>query len=268
MRNYLFFSALILLISGLPPKVSAQEAAKSDSLTALHNTISFYREKARDNSFLYHGREYIGFDNRIEGHAFFLNNEWRNGNLYYKGQLYQQVPMLYDIAAEELVVQHYAGVFKIRLFKELISYFELSGHHFINIAAVDPAAGVPAAGNDAASGAVVNDAKGSPMIPGFYDLLYQGDTQLLVKRRKNIKETFMDRMIHREFDQKNLYFIKKEGAYYPVKSRGSALRVLGDQKKEVRQFLSRNKIKFRNDPEHALMKMVEYYDQAQATDQP
>ncbi|WP_224999995.1 hypothetical protein [Cesiribacter sp. SM1] len=278
MRKYLFFNLLILLLAGSTANVNAQSAAGLDSLDdALHNTIALYREKVRDNSFLFHGREYTGWDNRIEGHAYFLIDEWQEGSLHYKGQLYQHVPIRYDIAAEELVVKHYAGVFKIRLYKEKISHFSLSGHLFINLEAADAAAVSAAAAGvsttaDTATGAavaattVLNDAKGSPMLSGFYDLLSGGNTQLLVKRRKSVKESIDNNQLHREFIQKNLYFIEKDGQYHPVKSKGSALKVLADQKKEIRQYLKKNKIKFRQNPELALLSMVEYYNQA--TEQP
>jgi hypothetical protein len=230
---------------------------------------------------LYYGREYTGADNRIEGHAFFLINEWQNGSLHYMGQLYQNVPMLYDIATEELVVKHYAEVFRIKLFNEKINYFILSGHLFVNLAAGSPAAGSPAAGSPAAGSpaagspaagspaaaeSALTDAKGSGMIPGFYDLLSDGNSRLLVKRRKIIKETITSNELHREFIHKNYYFIEKDGVYNPVKNKRSALKVLSDQKKEIRQYLKKNKIKFRKNRELALVSMVAYYNQA--TDQP
>ncbi len=237
---------LIIITFNVPFEVIAQQTAASDSLSALRNTVQFYRQKVKDNSVLFQGRQYIGFDNRIEGHAFFLTSEWLEGDLYYKGRHYQQVPMLYDITAEELVVKHYEGLFRIKLFKEQVDHFVLLGHHFVNPMATDTA---------------IADSKGRLLLnDGFYELLYKGNSQVLAKRKKIVEESIVEKRIHIEFVQNNFFYIEKDGVYYAVKKKGSVLGVLKDRKKEVRQYLTKHKIKFRKNPEFAIVKMVEFYD--------
>ena len=244
MRNRLFF-LLVLLLFYFPVEVIAQKAAEPDSLTALNNTISFYRDQVKHGSFIYQGRQYAEFDHRINGHAYFIIKEWQEGNINYKGQHYQQVPMLYDVVNDEVLVKHYGGHIKVKLYKEKIDEFSLSGHHFIKLAATDT--------------------KGEKMPGGFYDQLYKGELQVLVKRKKIISEYHHEMKVKRDFVEKDLYFIQKDGVYYPVKKKGSVLEVLKNQKKEIRQFLKQNKIVFKLNPEFAIVKMVEFYDQNSST---
>lgn len=240
-----FWFLLISLQSLFQPSGIAQQTSlPDDSPSAFSQTISLYQETIKDDSFLDEGREYIGYTNKIGGHAFFEVSNWETGKIFYKGQLYKNVPLLYDLADEEVVVRQYSNPFKIKLFKEEVSYFSLRDHHFVRIKA--------------------SDAKGKPMVVGFYDRIYGGETQVLVKRKKNLEEKVDGTVLIRRFVQENQVYIQKEGGYYPVKRKGSVLRVLKDQKKEIRRYLKKNQIFFRKDPESTIVKMVEFYDQATA----
>lgn len=234
-----------LLISGLlffkNDGLSQEILQTEDSLSAFSHAITIYRETIKEDSFLDEGREYVGINRRIEGHAFFETNYWHNGIIHYKGILYRNVPLMYDIALEEVVARHYRGFFKVKLFNKEIDHFTISGHQFVR--------------------AEGNDSKGSPMGGGFYDLLYDGNTQVLVKRTKLVKDIIEQAERKIFYDQENEFYIKKDGKYFPVKRKRSVLRVLKDRKKEVRRFLKANKIEFWKNPESAIVKMTEFYDQ-------
>lgn len=233
------FSALLLFGSG----ALAQEASRQqDSLSSISRTITLYREAIKDDSFLDEGREYVGINRRIGGHAFFETNDWHPGDIVYKGRLYKNVPLMYDIALEEIVARHYRGFFKVKLFTDKIERFSIAGHDFVRI---DEA-----------------DREATSMEGGFYDLLYNGDSQVLVKRKKIVKDYIEQTERKVLYSQENFFYIHKDGKYYPVKKKRSVLRVLKDRKKEVRRFLKKNQIQFWKDPESAIVKMTEFYDQA------
>ena len=61
--------------------------------------------------------------------------------------------------------------------------------------------------------------------------------------------------------QKNEIYLKKEGKYFSVLSSGSVLKALGNKQKEILSHLKKNAIKFKKDPEKAIVMMVSYYDQ-------
>ena len=62
------------------------------------------------------------------------------------------------------------------------------------------------------------------------------------------------------FDPAIDYYIRKNNTYYSVSSQGSMLTILKDKKKELQQYIRANQIKFRKDPEEAMVKIASYYD--------
>ncbi|EMR01473.1 hypothetical protein ADICEAN_03404 [Cesiribacter andamanensis AMV16] len=220
--------------------VRAQAPIASDSLTAYSNTILLYRNMIRENSRLYSGREYVPLSRRIQGHAFYASNDWAQGSLVYWGEQYEQVPLLYDILSDELVIRHYDSSFRIKLIADKITAFSIYNHHFIRL----------------------EPPRGAPLAAGFYDQLYKGGTLLLAKRRKTILETRGDGQVKQEFEQNDQYYIFKEGTYYPVSKRGAVLKVLKDKRKEVKRMMKQNKVLFWQNPEYAMIKMLEFYDLA------
>ena len=66
--------------------------------------------------------------------------------------------------------------------------------------------------------------------------------------------------MEREFIQLDLFFIQKDSTYYPVKSYKGLLTILKDRSKEVKQYLRKNRIRYRKGPENAILKATVYYD--------
>src|SRR5690348_16627231 len=61
----------------------------------------------RSQSHLYNGSQYIDYTPIGEEHPYFLTNDWTNGTVIYDGEKYENVPLLYDISADKLVVEHF-----------------------------------------------------------------------------------------------------------------------------------------------------------------
>lgn len=238
----LFFPVFCFLI---PSGVHAQEIStdSASQLLPIQQPLAFYQEVAGAGSPIYQGRQYAGFATRIEGHSFFKTDQFEPATLSYDGVLYKQVPMLFDLAKEEVVVLHPKENFKISLSSPRIDYFILHDHTFERFK----------------QGEVQN----SSLEAGFYDILYKGEVSVLVKRKKIYKD-FLKEMDHiRRFEMEETYIIKKDQTFHTVKRRGAALRLFPDNKKEIRRHLKKNKIKFRRDPEKALVAIAKFYDQSQ-----
>jgi hypothetical protein len=54
--------------------------------------------------------------------------------------------------------------------------------------------------------------------------------------------------------------VRKNNTYYPISSQGSLLSVFKDKKKELQQYIRSNEIKYRKEPEDAMVKIATYYD--------
>ena len=236
--SYLFFFSFYLLL--FSSVAFAQDSVGESE--EQNNAVSFYRTSLGENSSLYKGRLYVGLNKLIKGHQFLDTDEWQPGSLYYQGNKYKDVPMLYDIVRDELVILHTNGFLKIQLLKSELDKFHFLNSTFVNIQDSSSLNSLPS--------------------PGIYEKVYDGEVSVLVKRRKLVKETIQEMEVRREFEQTNQYFIQKENKYHEVKRKGSVLRVLKEHKKEVRKRMREEGIKFRRNPEAAIVKMVNFYEQA------
>lgn len=228
---------LICFTALLRPGMAQNNISAPAALPTIVNAGNVYNPFIEKQSRLYNGVEHLGYSFKIKGHAYFLQRELQTGAIVYDGLEFVNVPMIYDLLKDQVVIQHFNGFTKIGLVQEKVAAFTLNGHHFIRL----------------------DSLLGPPIITGYYDEAYTGRLKVLVKRGKYVEETIKDE-IEREFIQKDLYFIQKEGAYHAINSYKGLLALLKDRSKEVRQYLRKNRIKYRKGPENAILKATAYYD--------
>jgi hypothetical protein len=198
-----------------------------------------YNPFIEKQSRLYNGIEHSGYSFRIKGHAYFIEKELQTGTVVYDELEFANVRMIYDLLKDQVIVQHYNGFSRVGLVSEKVKEFSLYNHHFIRL--------------------IADSLSHSPLLTGFYDEVYNGRLNVLVKRGKFIEERIKDEL-EREFMPLDLFFIQKEGIYYQVKNYKGLLAVLKDRSKDVKQYLRKNRIKYRKGAENAIVKAVVYYD--------
>lgn len=206
---------------------------------AVSAAVSAYHLSMDKESKLYSGPEHIGYHPKMIGSAYFGSDTWQNGSVYYDDILYRDVPMKYDEVLDKAVVQHFNGVFKLELNTDQVKWFTLGGHTFIKL----------------------NADAGNNIKAGFYDLLVSGKITVLAKRIKLVTEFIEGNELNRRIDSRPVYYAVKDGVYKPISTKRSLFNILADQRKEVQQYLRKNKIKFKRKSEYAIVKAVEYYNQ-------
>jgi hypothetical protein len=231
----------LLLCLLLECQTALAQSTQADSSIvgyAKKHATQLYNQQLASQLHLYNGVEYIsGTEGYVKGHAFFNSDVFEEGAVTYDNITYTQVPLLYDIFKDELVIEHGSNAQKIKLHGEKVQRFSLGGHTFVRIQA---------------------DTLLNPSIrSGFYDRLYTGEVGLYSRRVKIAQQA--TRGVSKEFLSKNSYFIFKDHSLHPVKKKASVLKVLKDQKKAMQKFLKENKISYRQDPEYALVKLAEQY---------
>ena len=230
----------ILLICIFSQYATAQNADDTTLPENALNAINAYYQTLGEESPLYNGSEYLEYAHTLqEGHPFFLSTSFVNGNVNLNGMIFRDVPMLYDIIKDQLITLDFQRVYKINLPADRVHQFFLSGHLFVRL---------------------TRDST-DQISTGFYDQLYQGKTSLFARREKKILEKYSNVQISKVVISKNIYYIKKDGIYHVIKNKSSVLAVLKDKKKDVQQYLKANNIKFKQEPEKAMIMAVKYYDQ-------
>ncbi len=210
----------------------------ADSL--LQNVRSQYAANIGAASYLYNGTFYAPYWNGVRGNPFFLSGEFQPGNIYYDGVSYSDVPILYDIMRDELVIKNYAKDADITLLVEKIRQFTVGAHQFVRIAA---------------------DSSRESFLPtGFYEKLYAGHITVYAKHEKKIERSLKAEDNFSKFTQYDRYYLEKNGVYHPINSESEILSVLKDRRKDVREMLNRKDIRFKKDPAGTLVQIATLYD--------
>ncbi len=237
----LLFFALVLCFQINKAGAQAPPSDAAYLQQSVQQLTTTYRNARGGHAHLYNGTEYVSSDKyHLIGHPDFMVDTLVTGAVFYDGSLYENIPLLYDLREDELVIHNYHTNLKIRLIKDKVEHFTLNGHYFRKYA------------KDTIAEASLES--------GFYDVLQQGSVNLIVKRIKTISEAATTRGLTGEYLYATKFFIQKNGRYYPVKSKSSVLKILPGNKSQLQKQLRANKLKFRRNREEAIQTMVQYYN--------
>jgi len=240
MIRLLFF--ILPLFLGLP--VLSQELL-SDSLfvvRVLQNTKDNYSIYLNNKGQVYNGKVYKSFgllsDNE---HTFFLNEEFTPGTIGYDGYTYKNVKIKYDLNKDQLVLLHLDGITEIVVPPELVDFFSLYNHKYLNVKL-----------NSYTSIAGIK--------PGYYDLLYDGKTDLLAKRVKTVSEKITQTQVERTVAQYDKYYLLKDSVYIAIKNKKVLLKLLRSTQSQNQQFIKAKQLSFKSEKEKAMIELVKFHD--------
>jgi hypothetical protein len=200
--------------------------------TSVANTIEYFKNTIGTNSFLYTGKEYTGYNLAIKGTPYFETDTLQKGDIFYDGHLYKNIPMLYDIVRQVIVIDRYHTNPRISLLSEKIKYFTFDGHKFENARAEN--------GN------------------AFFDVLSDGTVAVWARRIKIIR-----RAVHAEdpdtFTRVDELYVKIGNALFPVTNKSSALQAFDDKRSRVKTFIRKKRLKFKKHLEEDLVQTASFY---------
>jgi hypothetical protein len=228
------------------PQAQPQPTTKDNQLSdsAYSDALQLYHAYMTPEPALYRGNRYVDYSNRIQqGQPFFVSGDMRIGTLTYNGIIYDHVPMIYDLVLGIVVINDPMRVFKISLIMDLVDSFNIADHPFIRL-------------RDSLN----------PSAPrnGYYERLYQreGGFTLLKKEKK----TYIQNMVVSSDNIQNYinysvaYYLKKGNTYYSINSKKALYAVLKDRKPDVKKFIRKNSLNWRQDKESLILKVVSWYD--------
>ncbi len=219
---------------------AAAQAPSVDTLahTETAKVIDAYNKTVGDQSAFYNGQEYYPPAQAVKGSPFFLGAMSMQPSLIcYDHTWYKDVPVFYDLLNDQMVSAARNVLYSVRA--ERLSDVVLAGHHFIYLSALES----------------------ENLDPGYYDQLYAGKSEVLVKRTCSVVTRAGDRTTEVFYEDRNVIYIKKGNQYVSVSSKGSALHVFKDRAKQLKQQLSANKISYGKDREGSIVKLATWYDQ-------
>ncbi len=238
-KNYLSFIIAIYFVA-ITNCGFCQSSVNTDPLKqVIENTITAYQKSIGAQSKLYRGLGYEFYDLQTTSSPYFKDSiAFTNGSVKYDGDVYKDIPLLYDVNKQLLVIYSYDNASKISLFNDYVTEFDARGHHFINYKP---------------------DSVNRKMDAGFYDEIYKGKHQVLARRTKSRQqESLTQRTI---FIPTIDYYIKMGDKYIAINSKGKLLDVLNDKKKEMKKYIKATGIDFSDNKEQSIILTVAHYDQ-------
>jgi hypothetical protein len=234
-------TCLLLIVLALTISRSQAQTTRPDTMlysNAARDVIRTFNAAIGDQSEIYNGAEYKLYPPAYKGSPYFQDeNHGTPSLILYNGTWYKNVPVLYDVLNDEMIGFLNDNMFVFRTDK--LSQVYLSDHHFIYLDA----------------------GKGNSLQPGFYDELYNGKTQVLVKRIRTVQSSVSQQTVEVVYETKDIIYIRKGNSYQAVSSKGSVMDVMKDKKKQLNQYLGDNKIRYNSDREASIAKLAGYYDQ-------
>lgn len=197
-----------------------------------------YNKTIGDQSEFYNGPQFNPPPKAYRGSPYFLDSaSVQPANIRYNGTQYKEVPILYDAYDDLMVSVSHSVLYSVR--SEKLSDVFVAGHHFIYLP----------------------ESKHFNLTTGYYDQLYDGTSEVLVKRKRGVVKRVDQQSVQVIYEVDDEIYIKKGTDFLPVSSKQSVLSVFKNKAKQLKEYMSANKISFRKDKEHSIAQLASYYDQ-------
>jgi len=221
---------LFFFCGGLFAQNSGNRQSVDDSATDYLRSVDKY-------SILYYGDEQKQYPH-AKNHPYLHTEQFSNVRLSFLQVLYPDVLLRWDCNRDELIVQSPENR-NIVLFPENVDFAELHGYHIVYLQP-DVTPGCPAT--------------------GYYILLHAGKCKLLEKRMAIQQERPTLEKVERFFLFSTRYYLLKDGVYYSINGKNSLLKALSPYRRELKRFMSANRMKYRKNTESFLIQTVGEYE--------
>jgi len=235
------FSTLLTLLVFL--YTDAHTQSRSDTtflIAAKENAAQLHQQALRVQARLYNGSKYSPPQQTFEEHPNLASEDWIDGSVFYDGEFFPEVSLIYDVSSDALVTDHFPSGHPIQLISDKIDYFSLGDRHFQRIK--------------------MESVHNSLPRTGFYEVLYDGKTKLIALRQKFRREKIESTKVFVLYESRDRYFIFLNGKFFPVKNKSSVLKLMEDKKQELKRFMRQKQLAFSSDRERVLKSIAEFYD--------
>jgi hypothetical protein len=186
---------------------------------------------------LLNGRQY-DLLNSGKSHPFFNTDRYRPGSLLLNGETYDSITINYDIFDQQLTLQYPGNSgqdLKVVLNREMIDHFQIDGLTFRLMS-------FPETGSS------------------FFQVLSSGDMSCFLLWKKTLsRSTASGNTSYKYSKQSREVYLQREDRLYVVRSRSSFTSIYDEAyRKEIKEFLRREKIRFRNASDEKLGELMNF----------
>ncbi|HEX2970377.1 MAG TPA: hypothetical protein VHO46_14865 [Bacteroidales bacterium] len=199
--------------------------------------FSVDQDTLKERQILYNGRIWRNLHANVRGTQFLFSPDFLQGTIRMNGRVFVNVPLKYDAFEDQLITQTTHGSL-LKFNKEMADSFSLKydekDYSFVR--------------SDSTQG-----------FSGYVNVLYNGKSTFIVKYQKKIDLLAVDNM-YDEFYLVRKLFLVKDNSAYQFFGRREFFKLLGNHKKEVRNFRRSNGIKPSKNVPESFIPLISYFD--------
>lgn len=230
--------SLLLVLATKTLMAQAQNTQELINQSASNNLQTIYHKTVQYKQNVFTGIEYFRNYGKINGHAFWNENEFINGNVGYDGNIYPNLPLKLDLMVEELITHGVNQGVQIKIIREKIDSFTIGSVRFLHL---------------------TPDKNKVP--DGFYEILHSQKYTVFCKRNKLIKEVIVQNELERNIEEEAVYFLKNQDNIIVIKNRQILFDLFRDKKNQVLDYMSNLNLNFRKQKEAFIVESIKYYEQ-------
>jgi hypothetical protein len=222
---------------GVNSLIFAQDSRRD---TSLIKASAAYLDLMGKEAALYTGAEYISPRQQIEGTPFFGQESRFKGEVMFAGTWFFSLPIHYDLVNDKLLIWSFDQSQLLVMNSEKIDRFRLGNEEFVR-------------------GGVFAKAKENRKA-GFYQILYEGDVQVLAQKKKVVVQKSAADKSFAYYKQFNTYFMVMDENWEEVNGKKSIMHIFSDQKENIKAFIRNENLNYSKSPELFLQKVAAYYE--------
>ena len=224
----------ILLLMFWSCSLLAQDVGRQQSLDS---AAIRYLQKASKQSVLFYGSDQEG-QPRTTNHPYLKDVLYTKARLSYYQIIYPEALLRLDLSRDEMITL--SPEFRhIVLFPENVDFVELHGKYIIYFRP-DGLPGCPSS--------------------GYYIQLYSGNCKVFEKNTALLMSENDGNRMKYFFTFSTRYYLYKDGMYYTIRGEQGLLKALRPYKKELKRFISANRLSFRQNAEVFLSRTIKEYE--------
>lgn len=231
------FSLVLLLLIFISYPLKGQTEIAIDELKSYSSNLY------GTNDLLVNGWKYYPEHFNADGNPYFMDLDWAMGSVNTKGEVFNNVELLYNIQMDELILKQILKNGEpafVMLNKDFIQSFTLGTHFFI------PASKI----------------KSNFPLSGFVEELYSGDFRFLIKHQKNFVSNYSANTPNGSISRQiSNYYLLQAGSLQKISSKKALLKYFPESKKEIKSFLKKQKINFRKANSDQLKQLMDFCDE-------
>jgi hypothetical protein len=197
------------------------------------------QDTLKENQILYNGRYWRNLYFKVKEDQFLFSKELLPGSVTIDGKSFKNVSLLYDIYNDELLVKTNHGTI-LQLNKEMVDSFKFNfknkTYYFTKLP--------------------VDSLK---VLRGYVNVLFKGKNSLYVKYKKEIQMLAVERKYDLFYQTHRIYFVK-DGSSHLLNGKGDLLKVLNEDKVQIRDFIKKNKLRISKKNPESFIPVIAYYD--------